>query len=133
MIGSLREKQGMTNGRRMGVAKEISEVAITLDFDTNVCYLDTSVRRFATRALKVGMTEITKEGSNGHYRRFIGTCKQVSLRAVSKTRRPRKQGGFRKAKVGSVASPPNAKSRGSVHDGGKKIRRSKLGKRVDVG
>jgi hypothetical protein len=115
----------MTSGRRR-VVKEISEVAITLDFDTNICYLDTSVKRFATRALKVGMTEITKEGSSGHYRRFLGTCKNVSLRSCKQKRR-------REVALGPITSKATAKSRGSVHDGGKKVRRSKLGKGADVG
>jgi hypothetical protein len=62
----------------MTVPRNVRETSITLDYDEDVCYLDTNVKSVASKALRVGMKERTKDGAT--HRRFVGKATQVALR-----------------------------------------------------
>ena len=55
------------------------ETAITIDYECGECRVDTSVRGVASKLVKCGFIEITKDNS-APYRRFVGTEKQVAFR-----------------------------------------------------
>lgn len=71
------------------------ETAITVDYETGECWVDTSVRGLASKLVKCGFIEVTKPNS-APYRRFMGTEKQVAFRKTGS----RVKGALKGAKFG---------------------------------
>ena len=61
----------------------IRETAITINYDEDKVYVDTSVRSIATRLRQKGFVET---GKSGAYTRFRGDVRQVSFLSATKRR-----------------------------------------------
>lgn len=87
----------------------IYETAVTVDHETGVMLVDTTVARVATALLKAGFTEITQPGSRP-YRRFRGDADQIRFRGPKGDRRR----GSRKMSPQDIARL--RKTRGKIDD-----------------
>lgn len=61
------------------------ETAITIDHETGIALVDTTLRSIAARLLRRGFTETTKVNSFP-YRRFIGQARQITFLGHEKRR-----------------------------------------------
>jgi len=66
---------------------EIKETSVTIDYEADICWVDTTQQGVVTRLKRCGFKELSEKCRPGYWR-FTGKPKQVSFRAPAGRKPP---------------------------------------------